>query len=138
MQKATEVLSRRVAEQIAKQRARTAAARASDMADDLMDGQVIVDEDGQPFGTVTRLRDVSVFVVTDRLADGAEPLEQRLREPSTRLIVRTDDERVTDLIFVLAPIHPNTQSAEHDADTALADGSADAPHRAEAVRGDEV
>jgi hypothetical protein len=136
--KATELLARRVAEQIAKQRARKAVPQADELADDLMDGKVISDEDGHPFGTMHRLRDVSVFVVADRLAAGATDLEHRLQEPSTRLIVRTDDKRVTDVIFVLAPTHPPTDDATHDADSDRADRSVAAARRPEAVRSDEV
>lgn len=137
MQKATGLLARRVAEQIAKQRARKAATEADEIADDLMDGQNISDEDGQPFGTMHRLREVSVFVVADRLADMATELEQRLLDTSTRLIVRTDEERVTDLVFVLAPTHPLADDANQDGGATGA-RSAAAPPRVEAARSDEV
>ncbi|HKG25177.1 MAG TPA: hypothetical protein VKB09_05970 [Thermomicrobiales bacterium] len=68
-----------------------------------LDGEEIRDDDGQRVGTARRLRDVAVYVVSDRFGDPVEVLHQCLDDPQTRVMFHTVDGRLTGLIYVPDP-----------------------------------
>lgn len=86
-------------------------------AEDL-DGQVVTDDEGRPVGTARRLRHVAVYVVGDRYASPEAELLRSVNEPESRLLMRSEDGRLTALIYVPDP--------------------ATAPARVDGIRSDDI
>ncbi len=70
---------------------------------DELHGQVVTDDEGRPVGTARRLRQVAVYVVADRHANAEAELLRSLNEPESRLLLRSEDGRLTALIYVPDP-----------------------------------
>jgi hypothetical protein len=70
---------------------------------DELDGQVVVDDEGQSVGTARRLAAVGVYVVADRRGEAESELLRALNDPNSRLLIRSDAGRVTGLIYVPDP-----------------------------------
>jgi hypothetical protein len=70
---------------------------------DELDGQIVVDDEGQPVGTARRLASIGVYVVADRRGEAESELIRALNDPNSRLLIRSDDGRVTGLIYVPDP-----------------------------------
>jgi hypothetical protein len=85
---------------------------------DELDGQVVVDDDGQPVGTARRLASIGVYVVADRRGEAESELLRALNDANSRLLIRSDDGRITGLIYV-----PDPDSA---------------PPRVEGIRSDDI
>lgn len=85
---------------------------------DALDGQVVVDDEGHPVGTARRLASIGVYVVADRRGEAESELLRALNDPNSRLLIRSDDGRVTGLIYV-----PDPDSA---------------PPRVEGIRSDDI
>jgi hypothetical protein len=70
---------------------------------DELDGQVVLDDVGQPVGIARRLATIGVYVVSKRRGDAESELLRALNEPNSQLLIRSDDGRVTGLIYVPDP-----------------------------------
>ena len=68
-----------------------------------LDGQVVTDDEGRPVGMARRLRGVAVYVVADRYASPESELLRSVNEPESRLLIRSEDGRLTALIYVPDP-----------------------------------
>ncbi len=70
---------------------------------DALDGQAVVDDEGHPVGTARRLASIAVYVVSERRGDAESELMRALNDPNSRLLIRSDDGRVSGLIYVPDP-----------------------------------
>lgn len=70
---------------------------------DELDGQVVVDDEGHQVGTARRLASIGVYVVADRRGEAESELVRALNDPNSRLLIRSEDGRVTGLIYVPDP-----------------------------------
>ena len=80
--------------------------------------QQVTDENGQLVGTAVRLREVAVYVVRQSHLPVQQELERALSEPEGRVLIQSENGRITALVYVPDP--------------------AGAPARAEATRADDV
>jgi hypothetical protein len=80
--------------------------------------QQITDENGQLVGTAVRLPEVVVYVVRQSHLAPQQELARALAEPEGRLLIQSEDGRITGLVYVPDPTR--------------------APARAEATRADDV
>ena len=85
---------------------------------DELDGQVVVDDDGHPVGTARRLASIGVYVVAERRGEAESELLRALNDPNSRLLIRSENGRVSGLIYV-----PDPDSA---------------PPRVEGIRSDDI
>jgi hypothetical protein len=70
---------------------------------DELDGQGVLDDEGHPVGIARRLASIGVYVVSDRRGDAEAELLRALNDPNSQLLIRSDDGRVTGLIYVPDP-----------------------------------
>lgn len=82
------------------------------------DRQQVTDENGQIVGTAVRLPEVAVYVVRQSHLTPQQELERALSESEGRLLIQSEDGRITGLVYVPDP--------------------SGAPARAEATRADDV
>jgi hypothetical protein len=85
------------------QEAPATAPRAAEAPAHDLDGQVITDETGQAVGTAHRLPGVAVYVVTAPHANREAELRRCLGEPEPRVLLHTEDGRLTGVIYVPDP-----------------------------------
>jgi hypothetical protein len=77
--------------------------RAETRVDDQLDGQVVLDDEGNPLGIARRLGSIGVYVVSERRGDAESELLRALNDPTSQLLIRSDDGRVSGLIYVPDP-----------------------------------
>jgi hypothetical protein len=77
--------------------------RAEERFVDGLDGQVVLDDEGNPVGTARRMASIGVYVVSERRGDAESELLRALNDPNSQLLIRADDGRVTGLIYVPDP-----------------------------------
>lgn len=70
---------------------------------DELDGQAVVDEEGNAVGTARRLASVAVYVVAERRGEAEAELLRSINDPDGRLLVRSEDGHIVALIYVPDP-----------------------------------
>lgn len=85
---------------------------------DSLDGQTVEDEDGRSVGTAHRVPGVAVYVAYDGYGDPQAELARCVAEVEPRLLLTSENGRITGLIYVPDP--------------------SQAPQRPQALRADDV
>ena len=81
-----------------------------------LDGQVFTDENGDRIGRAYRIPNLAVFVIANGRGNLQRELELCIAEPESRLFLRTEDGRITGLIYAADPARSGSNSAATRAD----------------------
>ncbi|HEV2107471.1 MAG TPA: hypothetical protein VGR16_04355 [Thermomicrobiales bacterium] len=93
-------LAKRFADQILAPPAKPA---EPEQADADLDGQMFYDDEGQRIGRAFRIPDLAVYVIAPGPGNLQAELEQCIAEPESRLFFRTEEGRITGLIYAADP-----------------------------------
>lgn len=81
-----------------------------------LDGQVFTDEDGNRIGRAYRIPNLAVYVIANGRGNLQNELERCIAESESRLFFRSEDGRLTGLIYAADPSRSGSNSQATRAD----------------------